>query len=193
MKNDVGDNRSMTAASRYANALFAIAQDAKAQQPVATAVAALAAALEDPSIAAALANPLLKPAQRKQLAASMAKAVKAPQALEGTLGVLAANNRLSVLANVLRSYQTLHDASFGVTHVQLATAAPLTDSQRTKLTDLIKKHTKATDIRLDETVDTSLKGGFRAFFNGKVWDASLSGQLARISTRLRSVIAQRQH
>ncbi|RYG60538.1 MAG: ATP synthase F1 subunit delta [Alphaproteobacteria bacterium] len=181
----------MTAASRYANALFALAQDANAQQPVAAAVATLATAVEDASVAAALANPRLSPAQRTQLAASMAKAVNAPQALANTLGVLAANNRLSVLAAVLRSYQSLHDASFGVTHVQLATATPLTEAQRTKLADLIRKQAKSSDVRIDETVDASLKGGFRAFFNGQVWDASLSGQLARISTRLRSAITQR--
>jgi ATP synthase F1 delta subunit len=192
MKNDVGDNRRMTAASRYANALFAIADSSKAQQPVATAVTALVAALDDSAIAEALANPRLTPAQRKQLAASMAKAVKAPQALADTLGVVATNNRLGMLSGILKSYLSLHDASLGVTHVQLTTAAPLTDAQRTKLTALIKKHTSSTDIRLDETVDTALKGGFRAFFNGKVWDASLSGQLARISSRLRSAITQRQ-
>lgn len=182
----------MTAANRYAQALFALAEEAKAQQSVATAVAALAAATEDASIAAALANPRLAPAQRTQLAASMAKAVSAPQVLANTLGVLAANNRLSKLSGVLARYLELSDTASGVTHVQLTSAAPLTDTQRKQLADLIKKHTKATDIRLEETIDASLKGGFRAFFGGKVWDASLSGQLARISTRLRSAIAQRQ-
>lgn len=183
----------MTAASRYANALFAIAQDAKAQQDVATAATALAGAVADASIAAALSNPRLTLAQRKQLATSMAKAVKAPVALHNTLGVLAANNRLSILGDILAGYLVLNDAASGVTHVQLTTAAPLTEAQRTKLAGLLQKHTKSTSIRLEETVDASLKGGFRAFFGGKVWDASLSGQLGRISTRLRSAIAQRQN
>ncbi len=123
----------------------------------------------------------------------MAKAVKAPVQLANTLGVLAANNRLSALSGVLSRYLQLNDAASGVTHVKLTSATPLTDAQRTKLADLIKKHTKSTDIRLEETVDASLKGGFRAFFNGSVWDASLSGQLARISNRLRATIAQRQN
>lgn len=182
----------MTAANRYANALFALATEAKQQPAVATAVASLAAALDDATVAGALANPLLTPAQRTALAASMAKAIKAPTMLANTLGVLAANNRLGVLAAVLKAYQALNDTASGITLVKLSSAAPLTDAQRTKLTDMLKQYTKSASVRLEESVDTSLQGGFRAFFNGSVWDASLSGSIARISTRLKAAVAQRQ-
>ena len=186
----------MTAANligtRYANALFALAAEGNQQPAVATAVAALAGAVEDTTVAATLANPRLTPAQRTALATSMAKAVKAPAPLANTLGVLGANNRLGILAGVLSAYQDLNDTASGVTHVQLSSAAPLTDAQRTKLSEMLKKHTNSASIRLEETVDASLQGGFRAFFNGSVWDASLSGSIARIGTRLKAAVAQRQ-
>lgn len=183
----------MTAANRYAKALFALAQEGKTQPAVTNAVTALVAALEDPTIASALSNPRLTPAQRKQIADSMAKAVKAPQPLANTLGLLAASNRLAIIPAVLASFLKLNDTASGITHVKLASAEPLTDAQRTKISDLIKKHTQSAGVRFEETVDATLKGGFRAFFNGKVWDASLSGQLARLSSTLRTTIAQRQN
>jgi ATP synthase F1 delta subunit len=188
-----GKNHRMTAASRYAQALFSLAEEAKQQPAVASGVAALAASVADPVVASALANPLLTSSQRKALAVTMAKSVKAPASLANTLGVLAENNRLAILPAVLSVYQTLNDNSAGITHVKLSSATALTEAQRTRLTDLIKKHTKATDIRLEETIDATLQGGFRAFFDGKVWDASLSGSIARLGTRLMASVTQRQN
>ncbi len=181
----------MTAASRYAKALFALSSEQKQQSAVTAAVQALAAAVEDETVAAALGNPRLTPAQRTQLVASMVKAVKAPALLSNTLSVLATNNRIALIPAVLEHFLELNDAQSGITHVEVTTATPLTDAQRAKISKLIQEHTKATDVRLNETLDASLKGGFRAFFNGKVWDASLSGRLARISTRLRAAITER--
>lgn len=193
MKKFAGENRRMTVASRYAQALFAFAAEGKTQPAVATAVTALAEAVREPTIAATLANPRLTPAQRQQLAAAMAKATKAPQALANTLGVLAENNRLSKLAGVAEAYLELNDTASGITHVKVATATPLTEAQRTKLADLIKKQAKSADVRLEETLDITLQGGFRAYFNGMVWDASLSGQVSRLATRLRAAITQHQN
>jgi len=182
----------MTAANRYAKALFALSVEHKQQGAVTASVQALAAAVADDTVAATLANPRLTPAQRTQLAASMVKAVKAPALLGNTLNVLAANNRIALIPAVLEQFLELNDAQSGITHVEVASATPLTDIQRAKISKLIQEHTKATDIRLNETLDASLKGGFRAFFNGKVWDASLSGRLARIGSRLRAAISERQ-
>ena len=183
----------MTAANRYAEALYSLAEEGKQQSAVAQGMNELAAAVTDSTVATTLANPLLTAAQRTELASSMAKATKAPSTLANTLGLLAVNNRLSILPAIIAAYQKLNDAATGITHVQLSTAAPLTDAQRTKISALIKQHANATDIRLEETLDTSLKGGFRAFFNGKVWDASLSGSIARLGTRLKAAVAQSQN
>lgn len=182
----------MTAANRYAKALFALAAEGRQQPAVAQASVSLALALEDVTVASAIANPLLSPANRLKLAAAMAKSVNAPQSLAGTLGVLATNNRLGLLAWVLSDYQELNDTASGITHVQVASATPLTEAQRTRLSTAIKAHARSSGVRLEETVDTTLMGGFRAFFNGKVWDASLSGNLARLSTRLLASVTEHQ-
>ena len=181
----------MTAATRYANALFALTTEQKQQSAVTAAVQALAAAVEDDTVAATLANPRLTPIQRTQLVQSMVKAVKAPALLANTLGVLAANNRIALIPAVLEAYLEQNDAQSGITHVEVSSATPLSDAQRSKITKMIKDYTKASDIRLNEKLDATLKGGFRAFFNGKVWDATLSGQVSRLATNLRNAIAQR--
>jgi len=111
--------------------------------------------------------------------------------LANTLGVLAANNRLACLPAMLSAYLALTDSASGITHVQVSSAAPLTAAQRTSITQTIQRYTKSADIRLNESLDARLKGGFRAFFGGQVWDASLAGSIARLETRLRNAINQR--
>jgi len=181
----------MTAATRYAKALFALSTEHKQQPAVTAAVQALSAGLNDVSLASSLSNPRLTPTQRSQLAAGMAKAVKAPQLLANTLGVLAANNRLASVPAMLKAYVALTDTANGITQVQVSSATVLTAAQRASISKLVQGYTKATGVNLNETLDTRLKGGFRAFFNGQVWDASLSGSIARLETRLRNAISQR--
>lgn len=180
------------AASRYAKALFALSVEHKQQAAVAAAVQALALAVKDDVVAATLHNPRLNATQRRQFAAAMAQAVKAPALLESTLGVLAANNRLSLVPSVMAQFMEKNDAQNGVTRVDVAVATVLTNAQRDTIRQMVKEYTKADDVQLNETLEANLKGGFRAFFNGQVWDASLSGHLTRLGTRLRAAIAERQ-
>jgi ATP synthase F1 delta subunit len=180
----------MTAANRYAAALFQLA-DAEGQGPaVAESFALLQPALADAEVLATLSNPRLLPAERTKLALVLAKAVKAPLLLANTLQVLAANNRLGLLAEVATLYQGLADAAAGTVTVRLQTAAPFTDAQRIQLKAMVKNHLKAKNVKLEEHADTHLIGGFRAFFGGSVWDASTSGNLARLAARLKASLNQ---
>lgn len=182
----------MSAAIRYAKALFQLAEAAKQTQAVMQAAEVLQAAVTDESVTHGLANPRLSPAQRKQLAQALAKAVKAPQLLADTLGLLAAHNRLELLPATLQQLQTLADAANGTARVKVESAHPLDESQRKQITELVKKSLNSKTVVVEETVDATLIGGFRAFFGGQVWDVSLSGGLARLKNRFRQSLNQPQ-
>jgi F-type H+-transporting ATPase subunit delta len=181
----------MSAANRYALALFQLAEQAGQLLVLATPVAQLRAVL--PSIAATLHNPRLTPAQRTAVATALAGAVQAPTLLANTLQVLAANRRLALLPEVLTHLQSLLDAAQGTSRVRVETATALTDAQRTKLANLLSTllatlaGTKqaAKHVVLEDTVQPRLLGGFRAFVNGHVWDASVQGGLTRLHSHLR--------
>ncbi|MBI1308309.1 MAG: ATP synthase F1 subunit delta [Proteobacteria bacterium] len=173
-----------TAALRYAKALFELAQTHKQLPALTSPVSALAAALADATIAAALTNPRLEPSQRSKLATAMARAVAAPALLANTLNLLASNNRLALLPDVLQAFQSLADAAAGLARVQLQTATAFTPEQLTTLKSLIKAQLKATSVEVEQSLQPGLIGGFRALYGGQVWDASVSGQLARLKTRL---------
>lgn len=173
----------MSAANRYALALFQLAEQTGQLLALATPVAQLLAVL--PSVATTLNNPRLTPAQRTALATALASAVQAPTLLTNTLQVLAANRRLALLPEVLTHLQSLLDAAQGTSRVRVETATDLTDAQRTKLATLLSRLADTPHVTLEDTVQPRLLGGFRAFVNGQVWDASVQGGLARLQNTLR--------
>jgi F-type H+-transporting ATPase subunit delta len=176
----------MTVARRYALAALAVAQAEKQPLPtLANAMALLTEAVAAPAVAEALKNPRLTPVQRKQLATCMAKAVAAPQVLTNLLQLLAAKRRLEILPEVLAALQAEIAAQAGIAEATVHTAKALTDTQKITLKMQIKTHTKAKDVRLVEMLKPELLGGFRAFFGGLVWDASVLGGLNRLKATLK--------
>jgi F-type H+-transporting ATPase subunit delta len=180
----------MSAPQRYAAALLGNLPESAPLQTQAllqlqASVAALAEAIKAPSILAALKNPRLTPAQRQQFATSCAKAAEAPQALKGLLLLLAANRRLNMLPEVLAEVLAQIAAKQGVVPVEVHSAQPITEMQKIQLKLLLKKQTKARDVALHEVVKPALVGGFRAFYNGMVWDTSVAGKLTRLKASLK--------
>ena len=172
-----------TAAQRYAQALFELAQAGGQLPALIQPMAQLQAVL--PQVAKSLANPRLSAAQRRQLAHTLATAVQAPAVLANTLKLMADNRRLGLLPDVLQHLQALTDAASGTARIRVETAQPLTPEQRTQLAEILAPLAKAKQIELAETVQPRLLAGVRAFVNGQVWDASLRGRLTRLQTSLR--------
>lgn len=178
----------MSAAQRYAKALFELA--GKQLAPVEAALTALQPALVDEKILTTLTNPRLTPAQRRTLAISIAKTIKAPELLSNTLQLMARNNRLALLPSLLTEFQQLAATAASRTHVSVQSAVALSAEQRAQLQTLVKNFTKSKTVEIEETLQPNLLAGFRAFFAGQLWDESLSGKLARLKSQLTQTIQQ---
>lgn len=174
----------MTAASRYAKALFELAEDQKQLAALTAPIATLAEILKDEVLHRELHNPKLSPKQRAAYAQAIAADIKAPQLLTGTLGLLAQKNRLSLLPEIVDAFQLRAEEKAGITRLAVQTAQTLTEDQRKHLKALVLKHTKGNDVILTETEQPDLIAGFRASFAGKVWDTSLTTGLARLRNTL---------
>jgi F-type H+-transporting ATPase subunit delta len=174
----------MTLARRYAVAALG-AHGAEPMAPLEAAAAGLQAAIVTPVIAAALANPQLGRVRGLLVATTAAKACGAPVALKNLLGVLATNRRLHLLPEVLSAMQALLAERAGLVVADLQAAQALNEIQKIQLKAKIKLHSKARDVRLCEQVKPELLGGFRAFWHGWVWDASVQGQLQVLAAKLR--------
>lgn len=174
----------MTAATRYAKALFELSENANLTGTLQAPLAELKSALEEQDLTHVLANPNHTPAQRAAFAASLSKALKAPPILANLLGLLAQHNRLPLLPEIIDAFQLRAEEKSGITRLHVQTAEPLTEAQRAKLKAMVLKFTGGTDVIVRETQNADLIAGFRASFAGRVWDTSLSTGLARARAAL---------
>jgi F-type H+-transporting ATPase subunit delta len=170
----------MTAATRYAQALFELAEDAGQLPALAAPMVSLAEVLEDETLRRALENPKLTPAHRLNLARAIAADIKAPPLLAKTLSLLAHNNRLLLLPEVLDACLRLAEEKEGILRLAVQTAEPLSDDQRKHLKTVVLQQTGSAGVIIHETTQPNLIAGFRATFGGMVWDTSVANGLARL-------------
>lgn len=175
-------------AARYAKALLAHAHKGKAVAETVAAAASLQAAFSgSPALVAGLANIPAGEAARTTFAVGLGKSLKAPKPLADVFRLLAQHDRMGLLPEVLAAVQAENDAAAGTVRVAVSAAVPLSAAQRKSLEEYVQKATKAKDVVLEETQAPDLLGGFRAFFAGKVLDASVRGRLTRLTGHLKSI------
>lgn len=176
--------KNLSAAARYARALMDVATAAKAGEAVVAQAAALHEAIHQPAITTTLSSGRLNRTQRTHLVKALTTSVSLAKPLANLLGVLAANNRLGLLADILHEVQVMADEAAGVARVQVQVADKLSAAQEQTLQAQVKQALKAKSVVLETTANPGLLGGFVALFGGKVWDASLASQFRRLKNQL---------
>lgn len=162
--------------TRYAKALVNVAQKRKVLADVLAQLPSLkqAVASLDLTVATAKAQPLM---------ASLKKANVQPDMVT-LVGMLAEANRLALLPAVLDSVQSIGEKASGIARVKVETAQALTDTQRAQIIKAVQPYVDGAKVIVDETPNAGLQAGFRAFFGGMVWDASLKGRFQRLKEHL---------
>lgn len=162
--------------NRYAKALVNVAQKRKV---LATVLAQLpgfkkAVAGMDLSIASAKPKPLM---------ASLSKAGVQPDMVK-LVGMLAEANRLALLPDVLDAVQAIGEKASGIARVRVEASQKLSDAQRAQIVKAVQPYVNGAKVVVDETSNPALQAGFRAFFSGMVWDASLKGRFLRLKDHI---------
>ena len=126
------DFRETEVGQRYAQALFELALDAGALEPVLGDLKGLKDLLaESKDLARLIASPAFTSEEkRKGLEAVAAKAGFAPLTVK-FLGLLAENRRAAALPGVISAFQRLYDKHRGVVSAQVTSAVKLTAAQLT--------------------------------------------------------------
>lgn len=104
------------------------------------------------------------------------------------LNVLVSRDRISLLPAIIASYLNLVYRAASITMIEVTTAFAFTNLQKNTLIQKLKELTKAREIRLVITVDSSLIGGFLIKTNSKVIDFSVKNQLQELAKHLDTVL-----
>ena len=173
-----------TIARPYAKAAFHYAEDAKAFSEWSQGLKAAAEIVADPRVAALTKSPQWSQADLVSVIADVADAKLNP-AMQNFVRVLAENHRLLLLPEISAHYEVLRAAVENTVDVEVVSAVPLDAAQADKLKSALSTRLKR-QVRMRNTVDSTLLGGAVVRAGDLVIDGSLKGRLERLATDLTS-------
>ncbi|MFB9970699.1 ATP synthase F1 subunit delta [Pseudoroseomonas cervicalis] len=95
------------------------------------------------------------------------------------VGVLIANRRLSALPQVVNAFGALLAEQRGQQTAEVATAHPLTDTQRAQLAARLTE-AGYSNVKLVERIDPTLLGGLVVRLGSRLYDSSIKSKLQRL-------------
>ncbi|MDX2229701.1 MAG: ATP synthase F1 subunit delta [Leptolyngbyaceae cyanobacterium bins.349] len=169
---------------RYAQALLSVAQDSNIVEPVTQDINAIASLLKDsPDLREFLANPIFK-VEPKKAVLNQVLGDRVHPYTRNFLMVLVDRRRIVLLEGICKEFQALIRKLNQTVLAEITTVSELTDDQKRSLQDKVMAITGARSVELETKLDPDLIGGVIIKIGSQVIDASLRGQLRRISLRL---------
>lgn len=167
-------------ASRYAAALFELADEQKVLDRVAGDLAALKSMLaESADLARLVRNPLLGRAEQGRAMAAVLERAGATDLVRRFAGLLAQNRRLFALGAVIDAFLSELARRRGEVAAEVAAARPLTPEQQAALAAAIEGAVGGR-VRMATRVDRSLIGGIVVRVGSRMYDGSLKSKLKRL-------------
>lgn len=102
------------------------------------------------------------------------------------VGVVAANRRLGDLPGLIGGFAAYVAERRGVVRAEVATAHPLTDTQRAQLTARLAQSGYGR-VALQETVEPALLGGMTLKIGARLFDTSLKSRLQRLNYAMKGI------
>lgn len=174
----------VTIARPYAQAVFRLARESKALTAWSDRLQRLAAIAQDAEMAKVVGNPKFSAGQVADLFVSLSGET-GNQELTAFVGILAENDRLSVLTQIQEIYEQLKSADEGIKDATIFSAFPLDDAQLKNLMSQLETHF-GSKLQPRVEVDKALIGGIKVAIGDQVLDASVRGKLDAMATALKN-------
>ena len=169
-----------SAARRYAEAIFDLAEADKAVDAYRASLDALAAGIT-PQVIRALRDPSV-PVKRR-LSAVDAATKGQPRAIRSALLLLEQRDRIALLPDIARAFGDLVDRRAGIVKAKITTAVPLDENQRQTFVKRLEA-SSGKQIKASFTVEEELIGGARVQLGDHLIDSSVRAQLAALRSQL---------
>jgi F-type H+-transporting ATPase subunit delta len=172
-------------AGRYASALFDLARERDALEPVARDLQAVSAMLgESPDLARALESPVVKAEVKANIASAIGEKAGFHDLTVRFLGVLGVQERLDALAAMAAVFEGLVAEHRGEVAVEVVSAVPLAAEQEQAVRDMAATALGKT-VDLKTAVDPELLGGMVVRIGSRMIDASVKTKLRHLELAMR--------
>jgi len=170
----------------YAQALLSIAQSQNLTEEVAEDTRTFLGLLRgSQELTNFLSNPFVKQENKKNVLKQLL-GEGGNSYLRNFLLLLVDRRRIAFLEPILQQYLVLLRQLNQTVLAEITSAVPLTEAQQQAITEKVITFTKARQVELETKIDSDLIGGVIIKVGSQVIDASLRGQLRRLSLRLSS-------
>lgn len=171
-------------AAPYAQALLSVAKSKDSVDELSQIAADLLNLLkESDGLEAFLANPIANKDAKKGVLSKIL-GDDANQQMKNFLMLLVDKGRIYLVEPILQQFQALVRELNQAVLAEVTSAVELSDEQKEAVRQKVQKITDAKSVELSTSVDTDLIGGVIIQIGSQILDASIRGQLRRISLQL---------
>lgn len=168
---------------RYAKALYKFAAEKEATLQVYDLMQNLVAAFDrNDGLRTTIANPFVPVNEKIGLLTTAAG--QENSILTDFVKLLAQNNRLDIVQAVALAYTVLYRQENNIHLVSITSAAPLSEADRKRITDMIEKHIGNAKAQFAYNVNPELIGGFVIKIDNESLDASVRNELNQLRQSL---------
>ena len=179
------DSRNADVGSRYAQALFELAEAAGSFAAVEADLKSLKAARADSlDLRRLVASPAFSAADKGKAFAAIADKARFSPLTKKFLGLLAANNRISALPAITIAFEAMAAARRGAVAAEVTTAVALTPAQSKGVAAALRQ-SLGQEPELTTRVDPSILGGLKVRVGSRLFDASLRSKLDSLKFALK--------
>ncbi|HSZ53687.1 MAG TPA: F0F1 ATP synthase subunit delta [Caulobacteraceae bacterium] len=179
------DSRATDVGARYAQALFELAVEGRALEPVEADLKGLTELLrQSPDLRRLLVSPRFSAEEKGKGLAAVAERAGVQALTAKFLGLLAANRRTNALTQIVAAFQRLAAERRGLVSAQVTTALPLTDAQTAALKSALRQAI-GKDPEIEARIDPAILGGVKVRVGSRLYDASLKSRLDSLKYALK--------
>lgn len=165
----------------YAEALMSLAQEKNLTEAIANDIRSMQTLLtESTELKVFLASPLVKAEEKKAVIKKIAGEDTNPFLLNFLL-LLVDQKRISFVEGIFNKYLESLRKLNNIVLAEVTSAIKLYEGEGEKLIEKIKNLTGAENVEMQTKIDPDILGGVIIKVGSQVYDASLKGQLRRIS------------
>ncbi len=170
-------------AGRYAQALFAVAQEKNKADELLVELENLSQLNRDKAVSAYLSNPAISFKEKESVLAGKFEGIDS--SLVNLVYLLLSNGKINRLGAVSDEYKQMVDGSKGIERAEVITAVPLDDKSREKISSRLGDILGKKVVIEPERTDPGLIGGVVVRVSGKLLDGSTLSALNSLKKEIR--------